>query len=514
MLRSVTLGQFDKPQVLVLGLFQDDPRDGSAGGLAASLAALKRASYLGAVRAAAAREECSGEAGKIAEAFPVPLGDGAADRPWRVMLVGLGKAGKLTPDAVRTAAAGVARRLAATRERRVMLMLAPALASVGADLAACGRAAGEAFGLLAWDHLAFKGTGSEKDKREKRPAIELDADRKTFRAGLEFGLGLAVSTNLARTLSETPPNIATPAFMAKQAKRLAKEHGLEFTVLEGKDLEKERLVGHIDVGKASVNKPCLVRLEYRPKTARKGRTKPVVLIGKTMCYDTGGLSLKINNGMVGMKRDKDGGCAVLGAMHAVATLIRPSRPVVAYLCAAENSISDEAYRPDDVLTYRNGVTVEITNTDAEGRLVLADGLAYACDKDDPAYIVDLATLTGGVVVALGSTFCGMFCEDDALRQRVERASAQSGERVWRLPMHSEYRDLMKSPIADILNSNANRKAHPIQGAAFLSYFVKDDVPWCHLDIAGVHASESDAGCFVKGPTGWGVRILADLLKGE
>jgi leucyl aminopeptidase len=202
-------------------------------------------------------------------------------------------------------------------------------------------------------------------------------------------------------------------------------------------------------------------------------------------------------------------------MHAIATQVKPDFPVVALLCAAENSVSDEAYRPDDVLTYRNGVTVEITNTDAEGRLVLADGLCWACDKESPAAIVDLATLTGGVVVALGSTYCGMFCEDNGLRARVEAAAEISGERVWRLPMHSEYREMMRSPIADILNSNPNRKAHPVQGAAFLSYFVEgyseNRIPWCHLDIAGVHASESDSGCFVKGPTGWGVRLLADLV---
>ena len=297
--------------------------------------------------------------------------------------------------------------------------------------------------------------------------------------------------------------------MAEQAQKVARKAGLLCKVFKGNDLVRERFEGLINVGKASENKPCMIRLEYVPKGGRGG--KPVVLIGKTMTYDTGGLSLKISNGMVGMKRDKDGGCAVLGAMHAIATVIKPKKRVVAYLAAAENSVSDEAYRPDDVLTYRNGVTVEVTNTDAEGRLVLADALVYACEKDRPACVVDMATLTGGVVVALGSTYCGMFCEDDGLRKRIEEASAGSGERVWRLPMHDEYRDMMKSPIADILNSNPNRKAHPIQGAAFLSYFVKDEVPWCHLDIAGVHAVEKNAGMFVEGPTGWGVRILSYLL---
>ncbi len=165
-----------------------------------------------------------------------------------------------------------------------------------------------------------------------------------------------------------------------------------------------------------------------------------------------------------MKRDKDGGCAVLGAMHAIATVIKPRTRVVALLSVAENSISDEAYRPDDILRYRNGVTVEVTNTDAEGRLVLADALCWACENEDPACIVDLATLTGGVVVALGSTFAGMFCEDDRLRRRLEEAMETSGERWWRLPMDKEYRDMMKSPVADLVNSNPNRKG-PIRSRA-------------------------------------------------
>ncbi|HZW07045.1 MAG TPA: M17 family metallopeptidase, partial [Phycisphaerales bacterium] len=286
---------------------------------------------------------------------------------------------------------------------------------------------------------------------------------------------------------------------------------LGFELFEGKDLERERLVGHVNVGKASENLPCMIRLEYTPKGARGKKQKPLVLVGKTVTYDTGGLSLKVNNGMVGMKRDKDGGCAVLGAMRLCATVIKPDYPVVAYLCAAENSISDEAYRPDDILTYRNGVTVEITNTDAEGRLVLADALCYTCDVDDPAGIIELSTLTGGVITALGSTFAGLFCDDEALRNRVEAASRSSGERVWRLPTDQEYRDMMKSPVADILNSNPNRKAHAGQGAAFLGFFVKQGVPFCHLDIAGMHVSESDSGMYVKGSSGFGVRILADVL---
>lgn len=493
MFESFRIAENDRPDAVVVARFSDAEPSGG----------YKRHPMAGAIKAAAGRPECTGDAGKMGEGFDEKSGT-------RVICVGLGKRKKFEAGDLRTIMGAVGRRLAAVKAQKVRLDLGPALADAGTDEAMAGRAAGEALGLLSWNNLAFKGKANAS--APKRAALSASGDGKSFNKGLVLGAALAESANLTRTLSETPPNIATPMWMAEQARRLANDTGMKCRVFSGQDLERERFTGLINVGKASENKPCMIRLEYTPRKGGKGA--PVVLIGKTMTYDTGGLSLKVNNGMVGMKRDKDGGCAVLGAMHAIATAIMPGKRVVALLAAAENSVSDEAYRPDDILTYRNGVTVEVTNTDAEGRLVLADALCWACEKENPAYIVDLATLTGGVVVALGSTYCGMFCEDDELRARLERASRSSGERVWRLPMHSEYRDMMKSPVADILNSNPNRKAHPIQGAAFLSYFVDEKVPWCHLDIAGVHATESDSGPFVKGPTGWGVRILADLLAGE
>ncbi|CAN5858491.1 leucyl aminopeptidase [soil metagenome] len=504
MFESITLAEFDHPHVLILGRFQDHDLEPQLKRLDPAFAA--------GIRAAAARAEGSGESGKYAEAFTSSATDAkGAPLPARVIVLGLGKRDKLKPGDFRNLAATVGRRLAATKETRILVSLAAAAAEAEIDITLAGRAFGEGLGLLAWNNQQFKGKGTEA---KPRPKLQLNADRKNFLKGLERGLLIAGAANLARTLSETPPNIATPRFMAEQAKAVAKAAGLDIRIIEGKELEKEKLAGLINVGKASENKPCLIRLAYTPDSVKKNKSRPIVLIGKTVTYDTGGLSLKINNGMVGMKRDKDGGCAVLAAMSALATTIKPSRPVIAYLCAAENSINEAAYRPDDILTYRNGVTVEVTNTDAEGRLVLADALCMACDSDDPHAIIELSTLTGGVVTALGSTYCGMFCDDDALRAKVERASDASGERVWRLPMHQEYREMMKSPVADILNSNPNRKAHAGQGAAFLSYFVKEGVPWCHLDIAGVHAVDADTGPYVKGPTGWGVRILCDLLSAE
>lgn len=499
MFSSLTLDRSRRSApVLVLGAFAHDSTarlDDATTRLAKSMGVAD------AVAAALSRPDATGESSSVIEAQPP--GDIR-----RVFLVGLGNQDKLEPGALRNAAAAVGRRLAAAKEPAAHIALTPALKAAKVDAKKAGLCFGEGLGLLSWVCDDFRGKATTDPKRTP---LRISASDARFLDGAATGLALARSANFCRTLSQTPPNVATPAWMAAEAQQMARKARLKCRVFRGEELTSERFTGLINVGKASENKPCMIRLEYAPA---KSKGKPIVLIGKTMTYDTGGLSLKINNSMVGMKRDKDGGCAVLGAMHAIATVIKPRRRVVALLAAAENSISDQAYRPDDVLRYRNGVTVEVTNTDAEGRLVLADALCYACEKEDPAYIIDLATLTGGVVTALGSTYCGMFCEDDKLRAKIEAASQASGERVWRLPMHAEYREMMKSPVADILNSNPNRKAHPIQGAAFLSYFVEERIPWCHLDIAGVHAAEKNAGMFIEGPTGWGTRLLAHLLDAD
>ncbi|MDQ7013269.1 MAG: leucyl aminopeptidase family protein [Planctomycetota bacterium] len=491
MFKSVKVGSRGAVQVRVVGQFKGGKVEGHAKDAALN-EALKRG-------------EATGDVGRIVEVFP----SGKKGTAARVMIVGLGDKSSFGADTLRTAAGAIGRRLAQTKDTKIEIDLTPACKSAGLDAQRAGCAFGEGLGLIAWTCDQFRGSASSKTAAT---ALEVRAESKPFVAGVERGLGLAESANITRTLSQTPPNVATTSFMASEARKMAKRVGLKCTVIQGSKLDDERLVGIKTVGAASEHKPCLVRLEYVPAgKARSG--KPIVFVGKTITYDTGGLSIKVGGGMAGMKRDKDGGCAVIGAMHAIATVIKPSRRVVALLSIAENSISDEAYRPDDVLTFRNGVTVEVTNTDAEGRLVMADALCWACDKEDPAYIVDIATLTGGVVVALGSTFAGMWCDDDKLRRKVEEAADASGERVWRLPHHQEYRDMMKSPVADIVNSNPNRKAHPIQGAAFLSYFVEKGVPWCHLDIAGTHATDKDAGPYIAGPTGFGARLLAELVGG-
>lgn len=451
----------------------------------------------GALAAALKRAEVNGSAG---ESHLVDVGK------VRYVLVGLGEAKKLDGRVMRQVGAGAVRALDRIGAATAVLQLA-GLSSESLPAERAAQALAEGIGLAAFDFNDFKATTK---KESKVKSLKCTADDSSLITVLRRGLSLADSTNYARRLAATPPNVATTTYVAAQAQRLARSSKgrIKCRVIRGAALEREKLVGLLNVGKASENPPCLIELVYAPRGARK----TILLVGKTICYDTGGLSLKINNGMKGMKYDKNGGMAVLGAMHAIAHSIRPSCRVVALLPAAENSISDEAYRPDDIITYLNGVSVEVTNTDAEGRLVLADALAWGCRKVKPDAIIDLATLTGGVVVALGSACAGLFCNDDTLRSRIECAAEGTGDRVWRLPLWEEYREMMKSKHADIWNSAPVRHAHPIQGAAFLSYFVDEKTPWAHIDIAGTSNIDSDQSPFVAGPTGFGVRLLASVLE--
>ncbi len=461
-----------KPETLALGVFESkEPPSGRLPGKVGEI--LKRS-------------EVKGDAGAIAIEY---LDDGR-----RVIIIGLGKPAGRTRAAARTAGARLVKAAHACEAKLIEVHLPD----------------DELFGPLAEGVGLGSFTFDEFKKDKPKGTLTLTAGAAPTRKAMQRGLGLAEAANFSRMMSCTPPNIATPEWMAKQARALSRETGMKCEVIRGKALADKKLIGLQTVGAASENQPCLIKITYQPTgTARK---KPAVLLGKTITYDTGGLSLKVNNGMRGMKYDKNGGCAVLGAMHAIAKTIKPGRKVVGLLVAAENSISAEAYRPDDIITYMNGVSVEVTNTDAEGRLVLADGLCWACKHEKPEFIIDMATLTGGVVVALGDACAGLWCDDDGLRVRLEKAAEMSGERLWRLPLWQDYKDMMKSDVADILNSHPSRRhAHPIQGAAFLSHFVEEGIPWAHIDIAGTSAVDSAQGPFAKGPTGFGVRLIAEAL---
>ncbi len=449
-------------------------------------------------KAAVARKHFSGEVGEIVEAYP-------SDSPLMI-IVGLGKGDGPRAD-FRNAGFELANRLRTRKFENVHLDLSWVRLE-GDALREAGESLGLALGLHVFDPMMFVGSAGKSEEGTLNVAVlQGEAD-----SGLADGLKLAASVNFARSLVNTPPNIATPLWMADQARAVAASTtGLSLRVFEGDALITEQMTGLINVGKASENPPCMIRLEWAP--AGTEAQDPVVFVGKAITYDTGGLSIKSKDGMPGMKYDKSGGCAVLGLMHAVATVLKPNKRVVALIMAAENSIAGNAYRPDDVITYRNGVTVEVTNTDAEGRLVLADGLCYACDVEHPAAIIDIATLTGGVVTALGSLNGGLFSETDALADQLLQAGKASGETLWRLPLNDDYRAMMKGECSDIINSKKGGRAHPCQGAAFLSYFVKPGVPFAHVDMAGMSESQGNEAV-ADGPSGYGVRLFAEFLKGS
>ena len=426
-----------------------------------------------------------------------------------LLLLGLGSEDSVDADAARTAGA----RLVATLTRSGVDAIEFASREDGDELPIemLARAIAEGMSLANWRLDGFDGTNAPE--RTIHTRLRIAAARKSVHAALSDGLQLADAVNLARMVGETPPNVCHPTWIAKQARKLAREtEGLTCKVIDAKKAAELGMGGLLNVGKASDIPPCMIQLEWKPRRiAAPARKEHLVLVGKTITYDTGGYSLKISGGMRGMKHDMCGGAAGLGGMKAIADAGVPMK-VTALLPAAENMISDEGYRPDDIITMYDGTTVEVTNTDAEGRLVLADALAYASDTLKPTAIVDMATLTGGVVVALGHFCAGLFCEHDGFRGAVECAAAGADEKVWRLPVWPEHREFMRSPVADILNSNPKRSAHPIQGAAFLSYFVEESMPWAHIDIAGVAALDADP-VTGHGSTGFGVRLLRTLAEG-
>lgn len=319
---------------------------------------------------------------------------------------------------------------------------------------------------------------------------------------------LSDAVNLARDWGHEPPNIINPVTLAARVAQLARASKLKCKILDEKQLKKIKAEAILQVGIASKSQPRLIILEY-PGTKKPATTRPVVLVGKAITFDTGGYSLKDKDGIVGMKYDKCGGMAVIGAMQAAAAL-KIKTPVVGIIAAAENMISGSAYRPNDIVKTMSGKTVEIISTDAEGRMVLADALTYAQKHYKPRAMIDLATLTGGVVVALGDVRAGMFSNDDRLATRLFDAGERVHERLWRMPLDDDYLELIRGDDSDLKNSGG-RSAHPVIGGMFLKQFVSDKVPWTHLDIAGTATTDKDLPYCPKGATGFGVRLLIDFL---
>jgi leucyl aminopeptidase len=316
--------------------------------------------------------------------------------------------------------------------------------------------------------------------------------------------------NLARDWSHEPPNRINPVTLAERAERLAAGRGLVCTVLDERKLEGMGAGGILSVGAGSKSPPRLVILEWPGRGAGK-RAKPIALVGKAITFDTGGYSIKTKAAMPNMKFDKCAGMNIIGLMQVIADLAINPR-VVGIVAAAENMISGMAYRPSDIIDMLSGKTVEVISTDAEGRLILADALAYAQKQYQPRALIDLATLTSGMVTALGRVRAGIMANDDSLAEALIASGERTHELLWRFPLDDAYADQIKGDDSDLKNSGGTL-ATPVIGGVFLKQFVKDDVPWAHIDIAGTGRSMKELPYRSKGATGFGVRLLIDYLEG-
>lgn len=423
----------------------------------------------------------------------------------RVLLIGLGKREKVTAQIVRDAAAEAARRLRAVGAHRVAF--APLGAESGSlDVEASARAIAEGavLGLYRFDRHKAK-NGDDADRRIDRLSIYLKdgKDKGAAERGAQAGRILAEAANFARDLANEPANHLTPTDLAERARAMAKEHGMECRILEREEMQRLGMGSALSVAQGSVQPPKFIVIEYR---GGKKNGPTLGLIGKGITFDTGGISIKPAAGMEEMKADMSGAAAVIAAMGAIARL-KLKANVTALAPATENMPSGSATKPGDVVRAMNGKTIEVINTDAEGRLILADALCYA-NQLGLSPLIDVATLTGACVVALGSITTGAMTNDDALLRRVFDAGAVAGEKFWQLPMFDEYKEQLKSDVADMKNVGG-REAGTITAAKFLENFV-DGTPWVHLDMAGTDGSTRDRGVLVKGATGTPVRTLVNF----
>jgi leucyl aminopeptidase len=420
-----------------------------------------------------------------------------------VIVVGVGPAEAVDEQALRRAAAVAARASApyATVASRLLDVL-PAEAEP-ARRAAAARALAEGSVLGAYRFDRYK---SAAEAPALSRIVVVGPGGKRVQQGLDLGARIGAAVALARDLVNDPGGSLTPVALAAVAADIAEREGLELTVLDEDELVARGLGGLLGVNRGSTQPPRLIRLAYEPDQPRGH----LALVGKGITFDSGGLSIKSADGMMTMKDDMGGAAAILGAMSAVAA-VAPRCRVTAWIPSTDNMPGPDATRPGDVLRIYGGTTVEVLNTDAEGRLVLADALVLASEAE-PDAIVDLATLTGSVLSALGSRVAGLFGNDDAWLDQVRDAAGRVGERVWPLPLPEDYRKSLDSDVADLRNISRMNEAGAITAALFLREFVGEGIPWAHLDIAGTAWSDAVEGELVKGGTGFGVRTLLELAR--
>jgi len=437
--------------------------------------------------------------GDFGETLLIPLGSRKGEGPRFALLFGLGKKRGVSLETVRKAGARLVQEIARLgfKEAVSETFLSD---KFGKKEASYALAEGALLGGYAWNKYKTTGPASKRGEklrlwlaRASGPAVE--------RAAI-----VAEAVNYARDLVNEPPNVLTPAELAQRASAMAQELGLEVEIWDENQIKQAGMGAFYGVAQGSANPPRFIQLAYKPQNPA---SRVIAMVGKGLTFDTGGYSLKPSEAQITMKCDMAGAAAVLGAMRAIARL-RPEVEVRAYVAAAENMISGTAYRVSDVLKSLSGKTIEVLNTDAEGRLTLADAITYA-DRQGAEAIVELSTLTGACVVALGEKIAGLFANDARWGREVQEAAERAGEKVWPLPMEEEYLEALKSSTADLKNTHGrSRSGGAITAALFLAEFTEK--PLVHLDIAGPAFTEKAHALGPAGGTGFGVRTLVELLS--
>jgi len=418
-----------------------------------------------------------------------------------VAIAGLGKRQDFNLDKVRGVAGGSCRSLRKLNCRKIATILhGVGIGGIEPEASAEAIVEGGLLGLYNFNRYKEP----EHKEVEEMLIVEREGSKvPALERGIHKGRVMAEATILARDMVNEPANYMTPSRMADIAKEVAEKGDLEFKVFDSKELEAMGMGAILGVARGSVEPPKLIALSYRGDENSKNA---IGFLGKGITFDSGGISIKPSEGMGEMKDDMAGGAAVISALSAIAHL-KPKVNVTAIIPATENLPSGTALKPGDVLKAMNGKTIEVISTDAEGRLILADALSYAV-KQGLSPLVDLATLTGACRVALGTLYSGVFANDQELVDKVLKAAAKTGEELWQMPMPEQYKEQIKSEIADVKNTG-NRYGGAITAALFLAEFI-DGTPWVHIDIAGTASSSKESGYIVKGATGVGVRTLVEL----
>ncbi len=413
----------------------------------------------------------------------------------RVLLVGLGKKDKLDETTIRLAAGRVSREAISRK-----------ISSVSVDCFCSGQDScqpmGEGIVLGSYQFLDYKPKNKDNFELDEASLLRCNKDEAIK------GVFIANAVCFARNLANHPGNVATPSYLAEAAQEIAAEGDMKLTVYDREEFTTMGMGGLAGVAIGTDEPPKFIILEYM----NGGNSKPKVLVGKGLTFDSGGISIKPAAKMDEMKYDMCGSTVVLGVFKALA-LLKPNINVVGIIPSTENLSGSKAYKPGDILEAYNGKTIEILNTDAEGRVILADGLSYASKHYDPEYILDFATLTGAVLISLGHIATGVMGTNSELMDQIKDSAKSTGEKVWELPLWPEYCKQVKSEIADVKNIGAPMQAGSIAGGAFLKEFVGDDIPWVHFDIAGTAWGVKSNSIHPKGSaTGWGIRLVLDMMN--